>query len=82
MKQAIKDLFDEIWTSVVRTVVPIVVGFILTLALKAGVELDSVAVQGLVQAVFTSLYYIIARAIETYKPKAGLMLGKAKKPTY
>ena len=77
-----KALFD----SLVRTVVPIVVGSVLSWFTMAGIEVDAELKANLTVALtvgFTSVYYIGVRLLETYvAPKFGWLLGLAKSPVY
>lgn len=67
--------------SYVRTIVPVVVGFLLTLAIKHGVDLS--AYTGAVTVAVTVAYYAGARLLERYvSPKFGWLLGLAAAPTY
>lgn len=68
----------DVRTSLVRTVVPIVVGWIIAGAVKAGVSLDPAAVQALV----TAIYYAAVRCAERRWPTVGWLLGSPSQPTY
>ena len=68
--------------SVVRTFIPMLAGFLLTLALRAGIELDSAYAFGLADLIITSLYYIIFRSLETKWPAFGVLLGWKVPPVY
>jgi hypothetical protein len=69
--------------SIVRTVVPLLVGVITASLLKAGIEIpEGFLDQYLAEIVFT-LYYVGVRLLETYVgPAYGKLLGVAKKPSY
>lgn len=73
-------------TSIVRTVVPIVVGWLLSLGVvkAAGVtEADlTLAVTGLLTVVGQVVYYVALRAVERYLPSAGWLLGRPVQPVY
>ena len=73
-------------TSVVRTVVPIVVGWLLSLGVvsAAGVtEADlTLAVTGLLTVVGQVIYYVVLRLVERHLPGAGWLLGRAVQPSY
>ena len=73
-------------TSVVRTVVPILVGWLLSLSVvtAAGVteEQLTLAVTGALTVVGQVVYYVALRAIERYVPQAGWLLGRAVQPSY
>lgn len=72
--------------SLVRTVVPIVAGFIITLLVNLGIELDesgAVALNAFLTSLFTALYYLVARFMETkVGAQWGWLLGLPKGPTY
>ncbi|MFI0825733.1 hypothetical protein ACH4Q7_14895 [Streptomyces roseolus] len=77
--------------STLRTVVPLLVGWILTVTGAVGVEVDSAAVAGGVTAAVTLVYYVVLRAAEVgaerigWEPLrlvAGLLLGWARPPQY
>lgn len=82
-----KDEFNSQIVSLIRTVVPVVVGQLLTWLATKGV-LDetgeiSAALVSLFTVVFTSAYYALARLLEVFvSTKFGWMLGIAKAPTY
>lgn len=78
-------MFGDIGTSIVRTVVPIVAGAIITFFASKGINFDDSFKANLLlllQSLFTALYYIVVRAIETRYPKAGWLLGSTKTPEY
>lgn len=73
-----------LWASIVRTIVPLVVGGVLSLAVAINVPLDPEFEQlltALITAALTALYYVVVRLFETYiSPKLGWLLGYAKSP--
>ena len=77
-----KSLFD----SLVRTVVPLVVGAVVSWFVTAGIVLDPEFEGALTIAVtagLTGVYYVVVRLLETYvTPKFGWLLGLAKEPVY
>ncbi len=76
---------NDLVTSIIRTVTPSIVGAILAVLTSAGIDLDAAAaanLTGFLTALFGGLYYVIVRLIEQRKPKAGILLGKAKQPEY
>ena len=79
---SMKALFD----SIVRTVVPYLVGLTLSWLATTGLELDSEFKSNLtavLTAALGTLYFIVVRALETYvAPKFGWLLGLAKAPVY
>lgn len=67
--------------SYVRTVVPVVVGLVVSLALRAGVDLHGYAPE--ITAAVTVAYYTLARAAEHYLSRQfGWFLGAAGGPRY
>ncbi|MFF2774868.1 hypothetical protein ACFVU3_08155 [Streptomyces sp. NPDC058052] len=81
----------NVLASILRTVVPLLAGWILTVTGAVGVEVDSAAVAGGVTAALTLAYYIVFRVLEVlaghigWEPLrlvAGLVLGWARPPAY
>lgn len=68
--------------SIVRTVVPLVVGWLVSIGLVGWLNLSQSAVTMAVTSVVSALYYIVVRVIETKFPKWGILLGVAKQPSY
>ena len=79
-----KQVVFTLWVSVVRTIVPLVVGFFLQLAVTWNVTLDSEfegALVALLTLLLTAVYYVAVRLFETYvSPKIGWLLGYAESP--
>ena len=76
---------NDIIISFIRTGVAYVVGAVVAWLTVKGITIDADAVTGFtafLTAVFSGLYYLIARVLETRYPEAGKLLGVAKKPTY
>jgi cation transporter-like permease len=77
-----KALFD----SLVRTIVPLVVGAVISWFVTAGIALDpefETTLTIALTAAFTGAYYVAVRLFETYvSPKFGWLLGLAKQPAY
>lgn len=75
---------SALWASIVRTLVPLIGGGIITWLVSLGINLDdqlSTALTVFLYAVFSSAYYIVVRVFETYvSPKLGWLLGLAKAP--
>jgi len=69
-------------TSIVRTVVPFVVGTVIAVAAKWGFDLGSDAVTPIATLVAGSVYYAVVRKIEQSRPELGKLLGKAVEPVY
>lgn len=73
--------FNNLAKAHVRTIVPAIVGLVITLALRAGLDLHGYAPE--ITTVVTALYYSAARLAEEYvSPRFGWLLGVAAKPHY
>lgn len=83
---AISDAAKAFWTSLVRTVVPLIVGAVIAWLVKLGIPVDddlSSTLATLLTLVFTAVYYALVRLLETYvTPKFGWLLGFARKVEY
>jgi len=75
---------SALWASIVRTVVPIIVGAVIAWVTGLGVALDEEfepLLASLLTAGFSAVYYIAVRLLEVYvTPKLGWLLGLAKSP--
>ena len=78
------NVLSALWASIVRTVVPIVVGAVLGWFASANLPLDPEfegALTALITLLLTTAYYVAVRLFETYiSPKIGWLLGYAKSP--
>lgn len=79
----------SVFPSVMRTVVPLVVGVILTALARIGVDFSSEVVTSVVTAVAAGAYYTLFRLLERFAPTGGkmerlfgLLLGFARPPVY
>ena len=76
--------FLALWASIVRTIVPIMVGAVLGWLTAANVPVDpdfEGTLTTLLTALLTTAYYVAVRLFETYiSPKLGWLLGYAKTP--
>ena len=73
---------NSLLPSVLRTVVPVVVGYLLTLGVISS-SVDEPTLTTAVTGVVTVAYYVVVRLVETYvSPKFGWLLGYAKTPEY
>ncbi|MFE7514401.1 hypothetical protein ACFU8I_24705 [Streptomyces sp. NPDC057540] len=81
----------NVLASLLRTVVPLLAGWILTVTGAVGLETDSVALAGGITAALTVAYYIVFRVLEVLAARigweplrliAGLLLGWARPPAY
>lgn len=80
-----------LFISVMRTGVPLIAGWLLTLAVKAGVTIDSDAVTYAVTVALVLVYYVAFRLLEVLGTKlrgtalqkfSGILLGWARPPQY
>lgn len=72
---------SDLAKSYVRTVIPVIVGFVISIALRAGVDLHGYVPE--ITSAVTFLYYALARALEHYvDPRFGWLLGLASRPLY
>lgn len=67
--------------AIVRTIVPIIVGNVLTKVIP-GLDPTDPFVNTLVDTAVSGVYYVGVRYLEEYNPKLGYLLGIAKKPAY
>lgn len=66
----------------IRTIVPIIVGWVVVLLANAGIDIDSTEAVSAITAGAIGLYYAIVRAAAQKWPAAGWLLGYQKAPTY
>jgi hypothetical protein len=69
--------------SVIRSIVPIIVGAVASWFVSIGVELEPeglVALSSFLTALFGALYYVGVRLLEEKVPAFGWLLGLAKSP--
>ncbi len=72
-------------TSILRTVVPVIVGWLVSLPVLDALDLEQqeAALTALISALITIGYYIVIRIAETkVDRRAGWLLGKASPPVY
>lgn len=74
--------YDDLWYSIRRTIVPIVVGYLLAQAARYGFHIPEEALTGVLEPIFAGAYYVVVRYLEMKFPQLGLMLGALKQPTY
>lgn len=73
--------FTDLAKSYVRTVIPVLVGLVVSLALRAGIDLHGYTPE--ITGAVTAVYYMAARAAEHYlSPRYGWLLGVAAAPKY
>ncbi|MGW3827825.1 hypothetical protein ACWEAF_37560 [Streptomyces sp. NPDC005071] len=69
--------------SLVRTLAPIVAGWLITQALCLGIDLDSTVLVSLETSAFAGAYYLVFRWAELHiSPRFGWLLGYAAPPQY
>lgn len=71
--------------AVVRTIVPVIVGAILSFLATRGITVDSNFNEALIfvlTAVITGVYYVVLLKLESRWPIAGVLLGSTARPTY
>ena len=69
--------------SVVRTVVPLIVGWLISAGAVKWTGLSEDDVTTAVTLAVTAVYYVVVRAAEEYvSPRFGWLLGVARKPAY
>lgn len=68
--------------SLVRTFVPAVVGYLISVLAGFGVDLDSAALEVIVSGLFIGGYYAVARLLEAAHPWFGVLLGWVATPKY
>ena len=76
---------SDIKDSIIRTVTPIIVGWLLSVLLLINVTVTPetrLAITNLIGAVLSALYYIVVRWLEQKYPGLGWLLGKPVQPTY
>lgn len=75
-----------LWASIVRTIVPLVVGAVLGWLTARGVPVDPQfedLFTAFLTAGFSAAYYVAVRLLETYvAPKLGWLIGLAKSPDH
>lgn len=85
MLDALKAAFSGLWTSIVRTVVPLAVAAIVTWLTNLGLPVDaefSAAISGALGTLAAVVFYVLVRVGERLAPKLGWLLGSPKQPVY
>lgn len=73
---------SNLFTSMIRTIVPTIVGTLCAILVKRGINIDEAEVNAWLVPLSISAYYTIARYIEIKVPSAGWLLGMPKQPGY
>lgn len=74
--------YDNLWYSIRRTLIPLVVGWLLAQAARYGFSISEDALTGVLEPIFAGVYYVIVRWLEMKFPKLGVLLGALKQPNY
>lgn len=70
-------------TSIVRTIVPIAVGYLISIGVVDWLDVTNEQATGAVTAVVTGVYYVLARVFEVWvSPRLGWLLGLPSQPAY
>lgn len=72
----------DLLASLIRTIVPVIVGALIAAAARAGLDLDADQLAGLLEALVVGGYYTLVRAAETRWPALGWFLGLPAQPHY
>ncbi|MEU8919525.1 hypothetical protein AB0D10_01140 [Kitasatospora sp. NPDC048545] len=73
----------NVYVSLLRTGVPALVGWLVALAARYGLDLDPAALAGVVAPLASFAYYAVFRVAEVYlSPRWGWLLGYARPPQY
>lgn len=72
----------DLLTSLRRTLVPVVVGYLLAQAARAGLNIPADQLTGVIEALVTGGYYAVVRVAEQRWPALGVLLGASKQPRY
>lgn len=81
--QAEWETIKSLGPSLIRTVVPVAVGWLISLPVVAALGVDSSVWTTLVTALATIVYYVAVRLIERFVlPEIGWLLGYPSEPVY
>lgn len=72
----------DLLISLRRTLVPVVVGYLLSQAVRTGFSIPADQLTGVIEALVTGGYYAMVRIAEQYAPALGVLLGASKQPRY
>lgn len=68
--------------AIIRTVVPMIVGAIVTYLASVNIEIDAAALEAVLFPIVSGVYYIVARLLAEAVPALGWLLGHPAKPEY
>lgn len=72
----------DVSASIIRTLTPLVVGFILSVVGSEAADIDPGLLTVCVSTFLTAAYYILVRLLESRWPKAGFLLLLPARPRY
>jgi hypothetical protein len=72
---------NNLFLSLKRTIVPILIGIIMASFLGQYVE-DVQGLSNTLSSILAAVYYSVIRLVETKFPKAGILLGAKAQPNY
>jgi hypothetical protein len=75
---------NDVLLSIRRTLVPVLVGVLLTQAARWQFDIDPDQLTGLLEALITGIYYSVVRLAEARWPdrNVGVLIGASTPPTY
>jgi hypothetical protein len=68
--------------SIIRTIVPVVVGKLLSLLANTGIEIDDPSIIATIDAAVIAAYYSLIRYLESLNPWFGWFIGLPAPPHY
>lgn len=72
----------NVFVSIIRTVIPVIVGSVLTWLAAKGIDVDPEQVNAWLIPIGISVYYTVVRFLEDKFPALGWLLGLPKQPGY
>jgi hypothetical protein len=73
---------NDTLVSIIRTLIPSLVGLIISSLARIDIHLDSAALTVVADGLIIGLYYTIVRLLERWQPWFGWLLGMARQPAY
>ena len=73
---------NDLLLSLRRTLVPVIVGFLLSQAARVGFDIPADELTGVIEALVTGSYYAVVRIAEQYFPAVGVLIGASRQPRY
>lgn len=72
----------DVLLSIRRTLVPLVVGWLIAQGARAGFDLPAEDLTGVIESLVTGAYYTVVRLAEVRFPALGWLLGAPRQPLY